>query len=90
MVDDISYVQGSIRTLVIIHCPHVSTATLSKWGGGGVPRGAQAYLLCSQYLVSLGPAWAERDMGALYISIPGLWGVVPFDATCLSHRPAAH
>ena len=26
----------------------------------------------SQYLVPLGLAWAERGMGALHISIPGL------------------
>ena len=30
-------------------------------------------------------------MGALYVSsIPGLQGVVPLVAICLSHRPAAH
>ena len=60
-----SYVQGSAQALVIIHCPHVSTA--SEQGFGGV----EAYLLCSQYLVSLGLAWVERSMGALYVSILG-------------------
>ena len=34
MVDNVSYVQGLAPTLVIIHHPHVSTASVSKgWGG---------------------------------------------------------
>ena len=65
MVDNVSYVQGLAQPLVIIHHPHVSTASLSK--GWGVERDTQAYLLSSQYLVSLGLAWVERSMGALYI-----------------------
>ena len=33
MMDDISYVQGPVQVLVIIHHLHVSTASLSKgWG----------------------------------------------------------
>ena len=33
VVDNISYVQGCAQALVMIHCPHVSTAPLSKgWG----------------------------------------------------------
>ena len=33
VVDNISYVQVSAQALVIIHCPHLSTATLSNgWG----------------------------------------------------------
>ena len=33
VVDNISYVQSSAQALVIGHCPHVSTASLSKgWG----------------------------------------------------------
>ena len=71
MVDNVSYVQDSAQTLVIIHCTHVSTASLSMGGGGGVV-GHIAYLLCSQKLVPLGLAWAERGMGALYIGIPVL------------------
>ena len=35
-------------------------------------------------------AWVERGMGALYISIPGLLGVVLLGALRLSHHPAAH
>ena len=32
-VDNVSYVQGPAQALVIIHHPHVSTASLSKgWG----------------------------------------------------------
>ena len=65
VVDNVSYVQGPAQPLAIIHHPHVSTASLSK--GWGVQRDVQAYLLSSQYLVFLGFAWAERDMGALYI-----------------------
>ena len=74
MVDNISYVQGPTQVLVIIHCPYVSTASLSMVcvcvcvGGGGVVGG-----LCSQYLVSLGLMWAERGMGASYKSILSLW-----------------
>ena len=34
MVDNVSYVQGQAQPLVIIHHPHVSTASLSKGGGG--------------------------------------------------------
>ena len=37
MVDNDSYVQGSAQALVIIHCPHISTASLSK--GKGVLEG---------------------------------------------------
>ena len=33
MVDNVSYVQGPVQVLVIIHHPHISTASLSKgWG----------------------------------------------------------
>ena len=33
MVDNVSYVQGFAQPLVIIHHPHVSTASVSKgWG----------------------------------------------------------
>ena len=33
MADNISYVQGPAQPLVIIHHPHVSTASLSEgWG----------------------------------------------------------
>ena len=33
VVDNVSYVQGAGQALVIIHHPHVSTASLSKgWG----------------------------------------------------------
>ena len=63
MVDNVSYVQGLAPPLVIIHHPHVSTASVSK-GFRGMHRPT---CICSQYLVSLGLAWAERGMGALYI-----------------------
>ena len=33
MVDNVSYVQGLAQPLVIIHHPHVSTASVSKGGG---------------------------------------------------------
>ena len=34
VVDNVSYVQGPAQPLVIIHHPHVSTASLNKgWGG---------------------------------------------------------
>ena len=34
VVDNVSYIQGLAQPLVIIHHPHVSTASLSKgWGG---------------------------------------------------------
>ena len=70
MVDNVSYVQGSARALVIIHCPHVSTASLSKgWGFRGAHRPTSS---AAMYLVSLGLAWMERGTGALYISILGL------------------
>ena len=46
--------------------------------------------LCSQYFVPPGLAWVERGMGALYISMPCLQGVVLLGAICLSHCPAAH
>ena len=65
MVDNVSYVQVSAQALVIIHCPHVSTAYLSKgvcvcWGGGA-ERGAQAFLPCSQYLVPLCMSYLGRE-----------------------------
>ena len=34
VMDNVSYVQGLAQPLVIIHHPHISTASLSKgWGG---------------------------------------------------------
>ena len=72
MVDNVSYIQSPTQALVIIHCPHVSTASLSKEGGGGV-RGAYRPTCFVANTVSLWfLAWAERDMGTLYISILGL------------------
>ena len=39
MLDNISHVQGPAQALVIIHQPHVSTASLSKgWGFRGAYR----------------------------------------------------
>ena len=35
MVDNVSYIQGPAQALVIIHHPHVSTASLSRGGGEG-------------------------------------------------------
>ena len=36
MVDNVSYVEGPAQALVIIHLPHISTASLSNgWVGGG-------------------------------------------------------
>ena len=65
MVDNISYVQGLAQPLVIIHHPRISTASLSKgWGFRGTCRPT---CLAASTLVSLGLAWAERGMGALYI-----------------------
>ena len=61
MALNVSYVQG----LAPPHHPHVSTASVSKgWGFRGTHRPT---CICSQYLVSLGLAWVERGMGALYI-----------------------
>ena len=40
MEDNVSYVHGLAQPVVIIHHPHVSTASVSKGGvgGGGVYR----------------------------------------------------
>ena len=56
--DNVSYVHGLAQPVVIIHHPHISTASVSKY---------RPTCICSQYLVSLGLAWAERGMGASYI-----------------------
>ena len=66
MEDNVSYVQGLAQPLVIIHHPHVSTASVSK-GWGGFRGMYRPTCICSQNLVSLGLAWAERGMGTLYI-----------------------
>ena len=52
MVDNVSYVQGSTQALVIIHCPHVSTASLNKGWGGGLKgyTGLPALQLCTLFL----------------------------------------
>ena len=39
VVDNVSYVQDSTQALVIIHCPHISTASLTKEWGGGEAKG---------------------------------------------------
>ena len=68
MEDNVSYVHGLAQPVVIIHHPHVSTASVSKLIKGGGFRGTyRPTCICSQYLVSLGLAWAERGMGASYI-----------------------
>ena len=65
MEDNVSYVHGLAQPVVIIHPPHVSTASVSKgWGFRGTYRPT---CICSQYLVSLGLAWVERGMSASYI-----------------------
>ena len=46
------------------HCPHISTAPLSK--GWGLWRGVQAYLHCSHYLVPPDFPWVMRGMGVSY------------------------
>ena len=61
MEDNVSYVQGLAQPVVIIHHPQVSTASV-RFRGTYRPT-----CICSQYLVSLGLAWAERGMGASYI-----------------------
>ena len=65
MMDKVSYVQGLTQPLVIIHHPHVSTASFEQ-GVGGL-EGCIGLPACSQYLVSLGLAWAEGGMGASYM-----------------------
>ena len=65
MEDNVSYVHGLAQPVVIIHHPHVSTASVSK--GGGCRGTYRPTCICSQCLVSLGLAWAERGMGASYI-----------------------
>ena len=59
MVDSVSYVQGTAQPLVIIHHSHVSTASLS--------RGTHRPTFLAASTLSLGLAWEERGMGALYI-----------------------
>ena len=66
MEDNVSYVHGLAQPVVIINHPHVSTASVSK-GWGGFRGTYRPTCICSQYLVSLGLAWAERGMGASYI-----------------------
>ena len=64
MMDNVSYVQGPAQVLVIIHHLHVSTASPSKgWESGGAYR---TNCIAASTL-SLGRAWTERGMGALYI-----------------------
>ena len=65
MEDNVSYVHGLAQPGVIIHHPHVSTASVSK--GCGFRGMYKPTCICSQYLLSLGLAWAERSMGASYI-----------------------
>ena len=49
-----SYVQGSAQTLVIIHCPHVSSASLKK--GWRFKETYSPTCFAATYLVSLGIA----------------------------------
>ena len=62
MVDNVSYVQGPALPLVIIHHPHVSTASVSKgWGGLEGRIGLPAYAastLSLWVLRGLRGAWA--------------------------------
>ena len=72
MVDNVSYIQGPVPALAIIHSPHVSTASLSKgWGGGGGLEG-HICLPALQPVSCLSLVWMEKSKGALYISILGL------------------
>ena len=70
MVNNVSYVQGSTQALVIIHWPHVSTASLSQ--GWGFRRAHRPTCSAAMYSASLGVAWVERDIDTLHISILGL------------------
>ena len=63
MVDNISYIQGPAQPLVIIHHPHVSTASLSK--GWGVFRGMYRPTCLAASTLSLGLVWVGRGMGGL-------------------------
>ena len=71
MVDNVSYVQGPAQPLVIIHHPHVSTASLSKeWG---VQRDVEAYLLMQPVPCLSGSCVGGEGYGRLvYVSILGL------------------
>ena len=90
MVDNVSYIQGPAQSLVIIHHPHVSTASLSKgWGGGWFRVTYKAFLLCSQYLGSLGVAWVERGMGTLYIYIKYTWSIGSCATWCNIPAPSS-
>ena len=65
--DNISYVQGPAQALVII-ATHMFQLPL--WARDGRFRGMYRPTgFAAKYLVSLSLAWAERGIGALYISI---------------------
>ena len=78
VASSILYIQGSAQVLVIIHWPHISTASLSKgWGCIGV------------YLVALGLAWAEGGVGTLYkytwsVGCCATWCNTPVPSSCCS------
>ena len=89
MVDNVSYVQGPAQPLVIIHHPHVSTASLSKWWGSlegliGLP--AQQPVPC----LSGSCVGGERHGRLVYIKYSWSIGNCATWFNIPVHRPAAH
>ena len=86
VVDNVSYVQGPAQPLVIIHHPHISTASLSKgWGFRGMyrPTCLAASTLSPWVLLGRRGAWAPC-IYKVYLVYRELWHWV--QCTC----PAAH
>ena len=66
----------------VIHSPLISRVSLSR----GFRRVCRPTCSAASILSLL----AKRGMGTLYLSLLGLWGIVPVGAVYLSHRPAFH
>ena len=91
MVDNISYVQGPAQPLVIIHHPHVSTASLSK--GGGIRGTYRPTCLAASFCLS-GSCMGGEGHGCLaYIKYTWsigncvTWCNIPAPSNCRSYWP---
>ena len=56
----------------------------------GVLEGCTDLPALQPLYIPLGLVWMQRGLGALYVSIPGLQGVVLLGVIRLSHCPTTH
>ena len=84
------FIRSRARLAFGNYSPPTRFNCLCEQGVGGFRGTYRPTCICSQYLVSLGLAWAERGMGALYIKYTwsigncATWCNIPAPSSCRS------